>query len=339
MTAMTSASHDAPPAVYTLVISCPDQPGLVAMVSGIVARFGANLIESHNHTDRQERWFFMRNVFTAADAFDEERFRGEFTTLAEAHRMAWHLWDSRMPQRTVILASHASHCLADLLYRWKSGELACAIPCVISNHENLRSMVEWHGIPFHYVPIPKTDKHEAFARIEALIDRHDADTVVLARFMQIMPPHLCEQVRGAPDQYPPQLPAVLHRRQPLPEGARPRREADRRHLPLRDHGPRRGADHRAGRGARGSQRTARTTWCAWGGTWSAACCPAACAIIWNAGYRARQRTVVSSTHRSSEGKHMDGNRSTADREAPTDGADGSSRPSAPSTAPTPAAWT
>jgi formyltetrahydrofolate deformylase len=225
MTAMTSASHDAPPAVYTLVISCPDQPGLVAMVSGIVARFGANLIESHNHTDRQERWFFMRNVFTAADAFDEERFRGEFTTLAEAHRMAWHLWDSRMPQRTVILASHASHCLADLLYRWKSGELACAIPCVISNHENLRSMVEWHGIPFHYVPIPKTDKHEAFAKIEALIDRHDADTVVLARFMQIMPPHLCRK-------YEERLINIHHSFLPSFIGANPYQKAHERGVKL-----------------------------------------------------------------------------------------------------------
>ncbi|MEE4107827.1 MAG: formyltetrahydrofolate deformylase [Halieaceae bacterium] len=222
---MTSASHDAPPAVYTLVISCPDQPGLVAMVSGIVARFGANLIESHNHTDRQERWFFMRNVFTAADAFDEERFRGEFTTLAEAHRMAWHLWDSRMPQRTVILASHASHCLADLLYRWKSGELACAIPCVISNHENLRSMVEWHGIPFHYVPIPKTDKHEAFAKIEALIDRHDADTVVLARFMQIMPPHLCRK-------YEERLINIHHSFLPSFIGANPYQKAHERGVKL-----------------------------------------------------------------------------------------------------------
>jgi len=179
------------PRRYTLVISCPDQQGLVAAVSGIVARHGGNLIESHNHTDLQARWFFMRNVFDSAAGFDETNFRDEFRELADSHAMTWNLYDDSRPQRVVILASHASHCLADLLYRWKSGELACAIPCVISNHENLRSMVEWHGVPFHFVPVPRADKDEAFGRIEALIERHDADTIVLARFMQIMPPHLC----------------------------------------------------------------------------------------------------------------------------------------------------
>ena len=176
---------------YTLVTSCPDRPGLVAAVAGAIAAHGGNLRESHNHTDVQARWFFMRNVFNGAPAFDETAFRQAFGELADAHAMRWSLCDDAVPQRVVILVSHASHCLADLLYRWKAGELACAIPCVISNHENLRSMVEWHGIPFHYVPVPKTDKHAAFERIEALIDRHDADSIVLARFMQIMPPALC----------------------------------------------------------------------------------------------------------------------------------------------------
>jgi formyltetrahydrofolate deformylase len=176
---------------YTLVISCPDRPGLVAAVSGSVASHGGTLVESHNHTDSQERWFFMRNVIGGAPEFDRDAFLSEFSDVATGHQMEWSLSDNRVRQRVVILASHASHCLADLLYRWQSGDLPCAIPCVISNHENLRSMVEWHGVPFHYVPVPKSDKHEAFEKIEALIDRHDADSVVLARFMQIMPAHLC----------------------------------------------------------------------------------------------------------------------------------------------------
>ena len=176
---------------YTLVISCQDQPGLVAAVAGTVADHGGNLVESHNHTDAQERWFFMRNVIAGAPTFDLGGFRDAFEVVATRHQMNWSLTDNRVRERVVILASHASHCLADLLYRWKSGDLPCSIPCVISNHENLRSMVEWHGIPFHYVPVPKTDKHEAFAKIGALIERHDADSVVLARFMQIMPAELC----------------------------------------------------------------------------------------------------------------------------------------------------
>ena len=90
-----------------------------------------------------------------------------------------------------MLASHASHCLADLLHRWHSGELNCAIPCVISNHENLRSMVEWHEIPFKYVPVDKQNKAAAFAEMTDIIDAYRADTVVLARYMQIIPPDMC----------------------------------------------------------------------------------------------------------------------------------------------------
>ncbi|GAB5413034.1 MAG: formyltetrahydrofolate deformylase [Congregibacter sp.] len=179
------------PKHHTIVISCADRPGLVAAVSGCAARHGGTLVESHNHTDQQQRWFFMRNVVTGAPDFDCEAFKAEFEELANDNGMVWALSNSDAPQRVVILASYASHCLADLLYRWKSGDLDCTIPCVISNHENLRSMVEWHGIPFHYVPVPKDDKVAAFETIEDIIDRHDANTIVLARFMQIMPPHLC----------------------------------------------------------------------------------------------------------------------------------------------------
>lgn len=178
-------------AAHTLVISCPDGPGRVAAVSNCVFHHGGTLLESHNHTDQQHKWFFMRNVISGAPTFEIDAFRTAFTAIAGEHGMDWSLTDNRRRERVVILASQSAHCLADLLYRWKAGELHCDIPCVISNHENLRSMVEWHGIPFHYVPVPKQDKETAFAQIEAIIDRHDAETVVLARFMQIFPPHLC----------------------------------------------------------------------------------------------------------------------------------------------------
>lgn len=179
------------PITYTLVVSCADKPGLVAAVASSVARHGGTLMESHNHTDAQHSWFFMRNVIGGAPEFDREAFCAEFSSLASDASMEWKLLDNAVQERVVILASHASHCLSDILHRWKSGELYCAIPCVISNHENLRSMVEWHGIPFHHVPVPKPDKQEAFAKIEEIIDRHEADSIVLARFMQIMPPNLC----------------------------------------------------------------------------------------------------------------------------------------------------
>jgi formyltetrahydrofolate deformylase len=184
-------------ASYTLVISCPDKVGIVAAVSRFVADRGGSLTESNHHTDIEQGWFFMRNVISAKSlTVDLEQFREEFAPLAREHEMHWTLRDSAELQRVVLLASHASHCVADILHRWKSGDLACQIPCVISNHENLRSMVEWHGIPFHYVPVPKEDKTEAFAQVSAIIERHRAETIVLARYMQIIPPQLCENYAG-----------------------------------------------------------------------------------------------------------------------------------------------
>jgi len=182
---------------YTLVISCPDKVGIVAAVSQFVADRGGSLIESNHHTDVNQGWFYMRNVISASSLQPGlDQFREEFAALAAAHDMSWNLRDNSELQRVVILASHASHCLADILHRWKSGDMACQIPCVISNHENLRSMVEWHGIPFHYVPVPKEDKTEAFRQMADIVRRHRAETIVLARYMQIIPPELCTEYAG-----------------------------------------------------------------------------------------------------------------------------------------------
>jgi formyltetrahydrofolate deformylase len=180
-----------------LLIACPDKVGIVAAVANFIAERSGSLVESNHHTDVDEGWFYLRNVITTNSmVITPEQFREEFEAVAQAFDMQWHLRDNRQLQKMVIMASHASHCLADLLYRWKAGELPCDIPCVISNHENLRGMVEWHGIPFHHVPVPKEDKAEAFARTNQIIERHDADCVVLARYMQIIPPELCERYAG-----------------------------------------------------------------------------------------------------------------------------------------------
>lgn len=210
---------------FTLVISCPDDRGLVAAVSGCVAEHGGTLVESHNHTDHAQGWFFMRNVIGANAEFDRAAFEQTFKGIATAHEMIWQLHDNTVPERVVILASHASHCLSDILYRWKSGELDCAIPCVISNHENLRSTVEWHGIPFHHVPVPKDNKADAFARIDEIIERHGAETIVLARFMQIMPPDLC-------DKYASRLINIHHSFLPSFIGANPYQKAFERGVKL-----------------------------------------------------------------------------------------------------------
>jgi formyltetrahydrofolate deformylase len=182
---------------YRLVIHCPDRVGIVAAVSQFIADHGGWLLESNYHADSESGWFFMRNEIKASSlSLNLDEFSAKFAALAENYSMRWTIHDSMQPQRVVLLASSASHCLADLLYRWHSGELFCEIPCVISNHENLRSMVEWHDIPFKYVPIDQHNKSSAMAEVEAIIDEHRADTIVLARFMQIIPPQMCAKYRG-----------------------------------------------------------------------------------------------------------------------------------------------
>jgi len=184
---------------YRLVISCPDRVGIVARVSQFVAEYGGWLTEANYHSDPDSGWFFMRNEIRADSLkISLREFNAAFARIADEYQMIWSVRDSTVRQRVALLASHASHCLADILHRWHSGELFCDIPCVISNHENLRSMVEWHEIPFHYVPVPKEAdaKAEAFAKVTDLIEQLHIETVVLARYMQIIPPSLCASHPG-----------------------------------------------------------------------------------------------------------------------------------------------
>lgn len=182
---------------YRLVIACPDKVGIVARVSQFVAEYKGWLTEASYHADADSGWFFMRNEIRADSlAISLREFRAAFAKVAADYAMEWSIRDSTERQKVVILASHASHCLADLLHRWHAGELFCDIAGVISNHDNLRSMVEWHGIAYHHVPVEKENKAKALQQISDLVDQYRADTVVLARFMQIVPPALCQRYAG-----------------------------------------------------------------------------------------------------------------------------------------------
>ncbi|SEI65000.1 formyltetrahydrofolate deformylase [Allopseudospirillum japonicum] len=182
---------------YTLVISCPDRTGIVAKVSNFLAMYGGWITEANHHSDLQANRFFMRHEIRADSLpFSLDEFRTAFAPIAREFEMDWYISDSEIKKRVVLMCSKESHCLVDLLYRWHSGELACDIPCVISNHEDMRSIVEWHGIPYHHVPVNKENKEEAFTQIEALVDQAQADTLVLARYMQILPPNLCQKYTG-----------------------------------------------------------------------------------------------------------------------------------------------
>ena len=185
---------------YTLTISCPDRAGIIAAVSGFIAQHGGFIVEASYHTEREEQRFFMRQEIRADSLhFDAEDFVRRFAPLAKEFGMSWQLSDSARKKRLVVLVSKQDHCLNDLLHRWRSGELLVDIPCVISNHEDLRGFVEWHGIPFIYIDMPKDNKQgkaAAFEKIAALFEQHRGDAMVLARFMQILPPALCQRFPG-----------------------------------------------------------------------------------------------------------------------------------------------
>jgi formyltetrahydrofolate deformylase len=178
---------------FILTLSCPDQVGIVARVAGFFADAGGWIVEASNHADRRESRFFLRHVVLADSLpFGIEELRSRFAALAESMDMSWRITDTAERKRLVILVSTQDHCLYDLLGRWKSGELDAEIPCIISNHQALRSVVEWHGIPFRHVPVPAEDRAAGFARLREAVDAARPDAVVLARYMQILPPELCE---------------------------------------------------------------------------------------------------------------------------------------------------
>ncbi len=183
---------------YILTLSCADAHGIVAAVSGFLAKHGGFIIESTQFGDPYTNRFFMRVDFSASDQTPDqatltERFGNE---IAAPYAMDWQLRDRACKQRVVIMVSKYEHCLNDLLHRYRVGSLPIEIPAVISNHEDLRSIVEWHGVPFHYLPVTKDTKAEQEAKVWKLIEECNADVVVLARYMQILSSQLSQKLAG-----------------------------------------------------------------------------------------------------------------------------------------------
>lgn len=211
---------------YRLVLSCPDRVGIVAMVSNFISSHGGSIKDANQHSDPTTGWFFMRvEIGVDSIGFGMEELKAAFSPIAQSFNMEWQLTASDRPKQVILMASRDSHCLADLLYRYHEGELACEIPCVISNHDDLRKMVEWHDIPYHHVPVDKDNKQEHFDQVNELIREHNADTIVLARYMQILPPELC-------DEYPHQIINIHHSFLPSFAGAKPYHQAHERGVKL-----------------------------------------------------------------------------------------------------------
>ena len=183
---------------YRLLITCPDQRGIVAAVSDFIAQRGGWLNEANYYTAPESQQFFMRtSIQKDTLTVTAEEFKQAFEALAQSFAMQWQLVDATTAKRIVILASHASHCVVDLLHRWHSNDLPGDIVQVIANHQTMKPLVDAYHVPFTYIPMTtQDDKHQAYKTLGHILDEVQADLVVLARFMQIIPPELCQRYQG-----------------------------------------------------------------------------------------------------------------------------------------------
>jgi formyltetrahydrofolate deformylase len=178
-------------------MSCPDAVGLVAKVTGLVAARGLNLAEVHSYSDVASKWFFARlRIESHEGAGDLARLEQDFSHFAAEVRAEWSLRRSGRPQRMVILASKETHCVTDLLWRRKFGELPVEVPLIISNHRVCEDLAAAEGVPFLHIPMNAANKEEAFREIARHCEAAQANVIVMARFMQILPPWFCAQFKG-----------------------------------------------------------------------------------------------------------------------------------------------
>ncbi len=211
------------PDTATLLLSCPDRPGLVARTSAFLAQREANIVHADQHTDYEVGLFLQRIEFEL-DGLDGERLRDEFAQVAGELGMDWqlHLPDR---QRIAVLSSKEPHCLLDLIGRQQTGELAGEIAVVISNHPDHRGFAEGAGIPFLHLPVTKETKRDQERQIVEVLDEYDIDLVVLARYMQILSPAIVDEVGGRAIN-------IHHSFLPAFAGARPYHQAHARGVKL-----------------------------------------------------------------------------------------------------------
>jgi formyltetrahydrofolate deformylase len=183
---------------FILKLSCADRPGIVHAVSGFLFERGSNILDSAQFGDSHTGEFFMRVHFQQVGGDPGlDALRAAFTTLAEQFGMRWELHDANEKPRVVLMVSKIGHCLNDLLFRYRTGQLNIEIPAIISNHKEFYQLAASYDIPFHHFPLTSKDaKAQQEARVLEVIDECKADLVVLARYMQILSPELCERLAG-----------------------------------------------------------------------------------------------------------------------------------------------
>ena len=182
---------------YILTISCPDKVGIVAAVSIFLSEQRCNIFDSAQFGDRETGLFFMRvHFFAEADAPAAQVIRQRFEAVATDYAMDWDMTAALEPSRLLIMVSQHGHCLNDLLYRYRTGSLKADIACIVSNHQDFRALAEWHGVPFHYLPVNKENKQQQEHALREIIAQEGIELVVLARYMQILSQELCTDLKG-----------------------------------------------------------------------------------------------------------------------------------------------
>jgi formyltetrahydrofolate deformylase len=183
---------------FVLTLSGPDRPGIVSAVSTFLAHNGQNILDAQQFNDVETGHFFMRVVFTAADlAVELAALQTGFTAIADRFGIVWQMRDRASRRRVMLLVSKSDHCLADILYRWRTGELAMDLVAIGSNHPRATyAGLDFGDIPFHYLPVTRETRSAQEAAIWDLATQTKADLVVLARYMQILSDDLSAKLSG-----------------------------------------------------------------------------------------------------------------------------------------------
>jgi formyltetrahydrofolate deformylase len=208
---------------WVLSLSCPDQPGIVAAVAGLLAEHGGNITESQQFGDALTGLFFMRVEVTAEGSRAD--LEDALDALAPRFDLTWSLDAAARKMRTLLLGSTAAHCVNDLAFRQRSENLPIEIVGLVSNHTALAGLASFYDIPFHHVPVTRDTKAAAEARLLALVDELDVELVVLARYMQILSDDLCRALAG-------RIINIHHSFLPSFKGARPYAQAHDRGVKL-----------------------------------------------------------------------------------------------------------
>jgi formyltetrahydrofolate deformylase len=182
---------------YLLTLSCPNQPGIVARISTELFAFGGNITEAHQFDDTETNRFFMRVAFSLPVGQVLEPVLAAFGPIGERFSMEWVIRPKGEARKTLILASKFDHCLVDLLYRWRIGELRMDVVGIVSNHpRDTYVNADFGAVPFHYLPITKETKPQQEAQIKTIVEETQAELIVLARYMQILSDDLANFLSG-----------------------------------------------------------------------------------------------------------------------------------------------